>query len=341
MRLVSSRTGPPTMTPMKRPAILTRRIAPLALACAAVLAGCGGGGGSNGDAGQAASSKSDISSANYASFTSPLARSVVDASGGSSFSGLVDTSRASSLHAPVGYTAALAGRAMRLSAGTARPAQTTSETINCDFGGTMQVSVDDADNNQTLSKGDSISIVATACRLEAGGAVASGSMSMRLDALQLDTKGSVLSLQASGSFAGLTVGTDALSGSFSASATTAADGSTSVSMAYSDMAVTSAAGNLHFDISFTGQMSASGAMRYSVNGQLEVGGERYTLQQMEPFTVSGAHPTSGSVRLSDAAGDAIWLTAKPDDKIDFAFYPAGAATPAAQLTGRSWSEFGG
>ncbi|MEW6705354.1 MAG: hypothetical protein AB1430_10925 [Pseudomonadota bacterium] len=318
------------------------RALPVALACAALLAACGGGGGDGNDDGPRASAGSDINATNYQSFSGPLAHAVLDLGGGTAVAEPFGP----------GPTAALSGRSglALLSAGPRRAIiqsarrQTVYESNTpCDHAGSLSTSVDDANDNNILDAGDSIAFTAASCQFAANEPPMNGGFSMTLLQVQFDGQNNPRSMQVSGSFSNLGIGSDAMNGRFQLSLGFGTDGSQTLQMSFVDLSATHGGTSLTYNATLSASYSANGSGSFSLQGTLKAGGETYLLEQTTGFgTVpTTLYPVSGSVRLKDAAGDTLVLEARSGDLVDFKFYPAGAAQPAATLPGRPWSDYGG
>ncbi|MED5621016.1 hypothetical protein [Ideonella sp. BN130291] len=323
----------------------SRPLLAVALACATLLSACGGGGGDSSSTSSGASAGSDVSVSNYQSLATPLARTVVNVAGSADVSGASGgTAQGASTSAVrTALRSVVSARAVALRAGgQARVTAVTSDTVACDSSGSVTITFNDADNNGQLSVGDSISLMLSNCAFTADEPAANGGLSMTLQGLQIDGQGIPSALQASGSFNALSVGADSMSGQFQMSYAPASGGMTSVSMSFTDMTASTSGQTVVYNTTFSGQFASDGSGSFSITGRLGLGGETYLLDQPQPFVLAAdGHPTSGSLRMRDAAGDALVVRARPGDLVDFEFYPAGATTPSATLTGQPWSNYGG
>lgn len=308
-----------------------------ALATAAAVAGCGGGGDDAPSSGSAASAGSDVSAANYQTFAAPLAHAVMDSSG---------VSELSSLIAGGGGLAAAsaAGRAVTLSAGFGSRIQAVNTQSFACYSGSFTVTVNDGDNSNTLSGGDGIAITFDNCRPEtAEDPVVTGRMDLAIDSVTLTSSGDPSAMAMHGSFTSLTAAGSSLNGGYAVSLTVASNGDVSTTISLNDLQSTVSGQTLVYSTTVTSQFATSGAGSFAINGRMGVGGQIYLLHQDAAFVQSAGaeYPSSGALRLSDAAGDAVVVKPQSDNTITFEFYPAGATTPAATLTGQTWAGFGG
>lgn len=312
-----------------------------ALAAACVLTACGGGG-DDAPAGVSvpqgvrtvsASASADINAGNYASFSGPLARAVMQAAEGSSAT-VAGGSRES-----LALAGLARGALQAVAPDRERALAVTSSTLACTYGGSMTVTFDDADNNQQVSRGDVLTVALSGCVEEPGGAPGSGSMTMTINAIEVDAAGEPTAMDVSISVSGFADdGWGGMSGSFRL--WMKQEGATSTRMRVSYQAVTVVDGNttVVYDFDEYGVFSDSGSGSFDLQGGLRIGGQTYAVVGGNVFGhSSGSNPSSGTVSLRDAAGDQLVLRAISSTTVDLEFYAAGATTPSATLTGVTWS----
>lgn len=334
---------------MRRPAT---PLLPLAAVGAALLAGCGGGGGDagvtvpTGTRDATASAGADVTAANFDTLAAPLVRAVLNAASDS----LLDvTGSARERPAQRSGSAAMgtlgsAGRAVRVALdAAARPAReqraaTSSETIPC-VSGSLLLTLDDADNNQALSAGDTITVVAETCVAEAGLPPASGQFSMTVNAAELDRQNIPTAIDVSARFTDFSVaGFGTLNGSFRLWSKTQGAGE-DLRVSYRGARVSESAGTVVYDMDVAGSVDAAGG-RFSLSGGLGVGGQTYVLQTSQPFVyTNGEPPASGAVRMRDGAGDAAQLAAVSASALDLSFFVAGSGTASVVRSGLLWTDF--
>jgi hypothetical protein len=319
-------------------------------AAAALVVGCGGGGGRpagvevpTGVRSVAASGGSDVTSASLSAFGGPLARAVMSISS-NGVVGSVAGGRESpqsrtgaALPVPARWAFATLAVAQPRAAGREQPQAVSSETIACPFGGSMTVSVNDADNNQELSAGDSLSLTAFSCVLEATLPMANGGFAMTINAVELDADDVPTALDATASFSNFTLaGFGSMNGALRLwSKTEGANERMRIS--YQALTVTENAQTVTYDFDAYGLMGDDGGS-FDLNGGLRLAGQTYSLVGGDVFSFSGNNPPGvGSVRLVDAAGDSMRLVARSASTLDLEFFPAGSATATASLLGQLWS----
>ena len=325
-----------------------------------VLAACGGGGGDaatgvsvpTGARSGTASAGSDLSAANGAAFAGPLARIFLGAADGSTpgvsggretpqtiganFGSAVPVSRG-----VVGLSALTAARAMAAaSAGSREQAQAVStQTLACPYGGSFTASVNDADNNNKLSRGDSATLTFIACVAELGLPAASGSLSFTVNAVELDTNGEPTALDATLTLSGFVEsGLGSMSGSFRVWYKDENQTSARQRVSYQATTVTEAGQTLRYDFDQYGVDGSNGGS-FDLNGAVTIGSQTYTLTSDVFGYSAGALPTSGTLRLRDAAGDALIVRVRSATTFDLEFQANGAATPTVIAVGRTWSAY--
>jgi hypothetical protein len=321
-----------------------------AAALAFLAAGCGGGGGSpaievpQGVRSVPASAGSDVTNNNLGTFSGPLARAVMSVSS----NGVVGSvaGERESPHGVGGARAALPATARWALAvarqrpgGREQPQAVSNETIACPFGGSMAISVNDADNDEELSAGDSVTLTAFSCVLEATLPMANGSFAMTVNAVELDANDEPTALDASASFANfMLAGFGSMNGAFRLWTKTEG-ASERVRINYQALTVTEGSQPVTYDFDAYGVMSGSGGS-FDLNGGLRLNGQTYAVVGGDVFSFSGDNPPGlGSVRLLDAAGDALRLSARSASTLDLEFFPAGSTAATTSLLGQLWSSF--
>jgi len=255
-------------------------------AALAALAGCGGGGGSSG-AGSAAiviptsvrsesaSADSDVSAANYGGFATRMGRLVLSATGGAVLNGATGSGEPS------------------LSIGREQPSAINTSTLNCSYGGTLLLTLNDADNNHQATAGDTLTLAATNCQLLSNGSVANGSLSLLFNAVELASN-NLVAFDASGTYGQFQIdNTGSLTGNVRVwlriNNTTDAQERVSFNGAQSLLAGETVVYNVDGVSVQTGTTET-----FSLDGAIGVLGAAYKVVQVAPFTiVSGDVPTAG------------------------------------------------
>lgn len=328
---------------------------PIALtALTLALAACGGGGSSSGDAtvsvptgarGGAASAASDVSAANAASFVGPMARIMIGAAdgnvpgiaGGRESPQAAGGSRIAS-RSTLDFAVSSAARALRGSA-REQPLAVTTETLPCPFGGTIAVALNDADNNNELSRGDSASFVFNACVAELGVPAASGSLAFSVNAVELDANDEPTALDASLTLAGFVEsGFGSMTGSFRVWFKQEGAGNQRQRVSYLATTVAEGAQTLRYDFDVYG-VNGSSSGSFDVVGALTLGGNTYTVTSDVFSHTPGSLPGTGTLRLRDAAGDAVILRARSSTSFDLEFQANGASVTTVLATGLGWNSY--
>ncbi len=77
-----------------------------------------------------------------------------------------------------------------------------------------------------------------------------------------------------------------------------------------------------------------------VDGNLQLGAQVYAVTQVSAFDTSNGDPSSGRLRITDAQGDRLLITAR-GTLVDREFFLAGntGSTADAAIIGTPWSAF--
>lgn len=338
-----------------------------AAAVAASLVGCGGGGGGSSELqvtvptavrAVAASAGSDATAANLGNLGGWLARAVLStASEGvlditgvrespqSSIAANTSTRTGTAPRAPVmGMPAHVLRAVVRLGAPFAitreKPSAISVDTQACENeGGTFTVTFDDADNSTVLSAGDALTLDATNCVLDATTPVANGSVTLTLNGVEINGRNEVTAIDASVGFSNFAL---AGYGNYSGAArfwTKPAAGGERSRVSFMGTSVTLAGATVVYDFDVYALSTAS-TNTFEIDGGIGIGGQTYSVVASGSMsgTVSGP-PATGTLRLRDAAGDSILLSAKSALLFDLDFFPSGATTATASLPGLRWADY--
>jgi hypothetical protein len=325
---------------------MNRWLAAPALALA--MAACGGGGGSSGSAAVvvptgvragSASAGSDITLGNAGSFAAVMARAVMSGAD-DSVPGVSGTREA-----PQSRTVrdALSGKWIGYAVHTAAREQaqaTSTQTLDCPGGGSVTVTVNDADNNQKLSAGDTASFQFAACVIEAGLPAATGSLAFTVNAIELDANDEPTALDASLTLNGFAeAGFGSLSGGFRIWFKEETATSTRQRVSYLATTVIEQLQTLRYDFDVYGVFGSTGGT-FDLNGSIVIGGNTYAMSTPTLFSnAAGALPNAGVLVLRDAAGDQVILRARSATLFDLEFQAAAATTPTPVLTNQPWNNY--
>ncbi|MBD3893785.1 hypothetical protein [Hydrogenophaga sp.] len=164
-------------------------IVALAFGSSLLLVACGGGGGGTG--GAALTASTPLTAANYSDISRNVVNPLIHSGIVYSFIPLQTASSAAS-PAPSGVHALATGRVADMArfaidrlkqrqTPLERPMSIYTEVVDCPISGTLETTLNDADNNQAPSSGDSMTVHAEACVLEAGLAPVSGRLRFDLE----------------------------------------------------------------------------------------------------------------------------------------------------------------
>jgi hypothetical protein len=314
-----------------------------------LLAACGGGGG--GDEGPTgvqvpqgvrsgtASASSAITEGNFQSFAGPLARAVMSAGDAKTVPGV-----SNGREAPQARNARLARqgqRWVRLALGSLssreQPLGTITRPARCPLGGALTLTLDDADDNGKLSAGDRVSIVTLACVSEPGQPASTGSLSLSINAIELDGNDDPTALDVTITFSGFEEeGFGTLSGAVRLWFKEDGSGGEQLRLSYSATAVTEQGDSVAYDFDITGGSDAGGGGTFDLNGTFIIGSAAYAMTSTTfAFSGGSSHPASGSVTLRDFLGNTLTLRAR-GDTFDLEFRPFGAPLPLI-IPGFLWS----
>lgn len=323
----------------------TSRHCLLALIAAATLAACGGGGG-GGSAPTvdfpstrigAASAGANMTTTNFPTLSTRAVDSLLATVGGDLvLSQPLSASRANA--ASLGRWAARRGAASIGSAARKQGLAVDSETFSCSVSGFLTVTANDADNNNVLTAGDSASFDFDDC-VETGTPAINGGFALVFNVLVLNSQQEPTAFDASVTMTALTVeGLGSLDGDARLWVAPVTGGERSF-VRYQRMASVTAGVTsvLDFDVDGT---STSTTSTSRVDGNLQLGAQVYAVSQVSAFDTSNGDPSSGRLRITDAQGDRLLITAR-GTLVDREFFLAGntTSTPDAALIGTPWSAF--
>jgi hypothetical protein len=332
-----------------------------ALAAALTLAGltaCGGGGGGpppvevpSGVRSATPSAASDVRADNLETLAPPVVRAllfggsgeVLDPIGGGGISpqaaGSVRAAGKQRLPTTVGAT--LQAWLRRLPPAGRRQVLTVSQIPQlCSVSGSIVITFDDVDNDQDLSAGDSIGFFADACVDDPALPATSGGFTMRVNAVTLDANREPVALDVSASFQDFGVaGFGTMNGAFRLWTRQETAASTRLRLSFLATTVTDPAGAVTYDFDVDALANAQSGS-FEIGGGLVLGGQTYALSS--PARIGfpvGLPPSTGELRLADAAGDTLRVVPRSATTFDLQFWPAGATAPLFTLSDRRWDDY--
>lgn len=309
------------------------------------LAACGGGGGGGGSAAVTfpalrtgtASPGADITAQNADALSADVVRSVLAANRGG----------AAVPVAGAGPGAVARVVALRAFAAARREMPQAVQPLGPDdlpdcFGGQVSGSVNDADNNNRPTAGDSVTLVFNGCVLAPGTPGVSGSATTRFDQIELEAGDELRAAALTMTLTNLgAAGQPVINGTVNLWVRVEASGDVHLLLRFNQVTAQMGGATHVIDWDMDIRISAStldGAV--TLSGQVSVGGQRYAVAQRVAFGASSSqgYPTQGTLRVSDAAGDRVDITATVQGVGRTFGTSAGVETP---LPTQPWSAFGG
>jgi hypothetical protein len=326
------------------------------VAALAALSGCGGGGGSapglevpTGVRNATPSAAADLRADNVDTFVGPMARVVLTSGSGVLLDPIggrdVGPSGAGRGHAAL-LAPTLVGGTLRHWLRHLSPAmrrhvlELQFDEQPCSFGGSIVVGIDDADGNQRLSAGDVITFGATACVEDPSLPAIDGGFAMTINAVELDSDGEPTALDVSANFLDFTLaGYGRLHGAFRLWLRDETVASTRLRISYLSTNFTDAEGTSVYDFDVDGLVNAATGS-FELGGGIILGGQTYALASTARIGYAvDANPSTGELRLRDAAGDELRLVPRSASSFDLEYWSAGAAQPALVLNDLLWDDY--
>lgn len=226
-------------------------------------------------------------------------------------------------------------------AGRRQALAVSEETLPCGISGTIRVTFDDADNDQDLSAGDSIGFFADACVDDPGLPATSGGFTMRVNAVALNSAGDPVALDVSASFQNFGVaGYGTMNGAFRLWTREETAASTRLRLSFLATTVTDPAGTVTYDFDVDALANVQSGS-FEIGGGLVLGGQTYALSSPGRIGFpTGLPPSTGELRLADAAGDTLRVVPRSAQTFDLQFWPAGATAPGVTLPDLRWDDYG-
>lgn len=175
-----------------------------------------------------------------------------------------------------------------------RAAAVIRETELCSGGGSLLITADDADNNEDLSAGDTVTIDANNCVAELGQSATNGRIVLRVNAVQLTGAGDV----ATGSFSLTFVGFSSAGSSLNGAVDVSLDNQFS-RIQYRNVSASYQGATVAFDFTRS-ESRANGGV--SAAGNLVVNGSSYLLSTPAVLLPGSRYFSSGTLRVADRSG---------------------------------------
>jgi hypothetical protein len=312
----------------------------LAVCASAALMACGGGGGGGGANPSPqippASAATPLSASNYSAVATPTAAALFAASTvGDAFDNINSVSASAS--GTNSSDAQLNADPMQLSLLAINTLQsreqtqaTRSASQACPGGGTLSGTANDADNSNTATTGDSVSLTANNCVLTVGQPAANGSFSMTFNSLTRNAGNVITSLSASISFSNFSID----GSTFNGAATVVGVPNGAATISYTNFSTVRRGSTIIYN--FTNSSSALGQV--TISGLITVNNNTYTLSTTTPIVYGAYRPQSGTLRIADANNNRIELTPNSNGagSVDIRLFLAGSST-ASSSTNVPWS----
>lgn len=277
------------------------------------LAGCGGGGGDS-----EAKALVPLSAANY----DTVAQDVVDSISGTgpifdAFDGLASHTGGGTPTSPyaalgsgqLGPISALALRQFSTQRGQRESAMAVYNYTEPCVSGSLRVTENDADNNEDISSGDSVSLVASECVFASGQPAVNGTLALRVNAIQFDRDGDVISANVGLTFTGFRVADISLNGAATVSASADV-----VTLAFRGLTASQGDQRMVYDYTLTARPGV-----LNVDGRLSVNGSTYGLSTPQPITMGYSYPNGGQLRITDGHGGSVLSTFQVDGYVNRLF----------------------
>lgn len=320
---------------------------------ALLLSACGGGGGGGGDSGSSTPAATvAITSGNQAS----VARAAIDGgltlgeaqpletedrTSAQSASTVPNVARVGILDAMVRRALTTAFAPRRSIASATRPAGTSSESQACTVSGSVTITVDDRDNNATLSASDTLAITFDQCR-ESSTDLVNGAMVFTISSVASATS-SRIEFGATMAFQQVTATSGESSGGINGTVSVGAV----LTSSNVHMAITVGGGGLTVTSSAAGQsdtivydsgmqivvdevLTTPASSTVALNGSFTASsiGGRVTVSTLTPITQAAAdsHPSAGQLRVGGTAGSQLRITVLDATQVRLELDVAGDGT---------------
>jgi len=323
-----------------------------------LLSACGGGGGDiaafgttattvtvpQGTRTVAASPGADVSAANAGALGATVGRAVLTGAAG----GVVDVTdlpgvAAADARVQRRLVQAALRHALAADPPRMRALASSSRTLPCPdasgaLRGSVRVSLVDADNDGKLSNGDGLSFTLARCVVDSGLPEATGTFALAINIVELDGSADPVAVDVTLTFTDFSMqGLGTFNGSLQLWSRPSGGGER-FRISYRSTAVAEGPVPVVYQFDVSGTSTDAGGS-FTIDGGIAIGGATFSIVG-EPFSFIGAGPpSSGSLRLVDAAGDALRLTAHSSALVDLDFFPSGALLPALSLPGLPWAGF--
>lgn len=299
-----------------------------------VLSACGGGGGEGSTAASyqrptAASAGAELTALNFDDVGVPAVEAVQNAGTSRGNLDLAPATLAQAAPSSVPLVTKTAMAALKTAQIDAiLQGKTRSVTVACPGGGAADATGDDADNSNSTSTGDSLTITMRNC-VNNGSPAVNGSLAFRFISISTQACGTLkcgiydLTFFDLGIGAGQNVNGNVRMDLLPTTLTVAYNG-------FSDGTTT-----MDMDVVLS---SSSASNTFTMNGFLTVKAQTYRLDTRQPFVGHTQAPNAGQLRVTDAKGNFMDVTSR-GATVDVDYFTKGATAAVASKKARSWSGF--
>lgn len=247
------------------------------------------------------------------------------------------TSASSSANSSLGSgrTTAMVGlalsRLMSVPSSKLKPAAVSADSANCAYGGTLTETVNDADNSETESAGDTFTLQADNCVQALGAAAINGQVVMTIDSLAVDGGGNITGFSSRLAFNGFSSDGVVLNGSVSV-----AKNATAMTLTYNGLTTTYQGQVLTYGFTVTQALDVV-PNTVTAAGTVGVNGGTYGVSTPGSIRLGEAFPEGGTVRIVDSQGNRVdvWIYT---NGLATNLYLAGAGMAVAS-SWHPWTEF--
>lgn len=322
-----------------------------ATGAALVLSACGGGGGGSSDSGggtPAVSPTADITADNYTTLAEPMVRALlaVDITSSTSLAlinGSADRAQAASAGArgaATNWVARVWQWARQGGAGRVQAQQVYVDNQTCGNGGTVRSQVDDADNNEDFSRGDSLVLQFDRCASDRFAPVVNGQLTVRVEGTT-KRSGEIVGIDTRATFVAFEPGNGSrLDGSARLRFDEGQNQDARLRIGYEGLVATDTVRQKSVVYGFEIDGNFNGAVgSFVVNGTIGIDGLSYAIDAPQTLVFDNDGRPAGKLRMRDAAGDALQFSAIDNLGFELQFVPAGASAPTHVTPGLTWSGY--
>lgn len=278
----------------------------LCVSAGLVLAACGGGGG--GSSGPTLVSV-PLTTANYDPTGRAAAATLIDSSSSASSAGNISSLTGPEDVVPAAGFLRLAEHAARRALGSLQAREQVAESFtdsdNCDLGGSVSLTINDNNNNDRVDAGDTASFNFYACKVDSEIPAVSGGLDFAFQSVTLDMYGELVAFGATLTARQLVSGGSSLDGPADYNVT-----ATRTTVNYRNTVSTRKGVAAVYN--FAATFDTSGVNNtLTAAGEIGLSGASYTISTPAPIVMGKFYPSSGTMRVADAAGGRVDVIMAP------------------------------